>query len=106
MKADDNINATPQAGRASAIDFADKRRYENRMLYIKSVFAGMAAVVISVVLFPLVGIPAYKLIVRPGAEVVGWDPVAAAKSPTVWLAVLIIFAGGFTWEFRRLRKQA
>jgi hypothetical protein len=75
------------------------------MIYLKSVIAGIAALIISAALFPIVGILLYTLIARPQADsAIGWDPVSAAKSPTVWLIALIVFSAGFYWEFHGLTK--
>jgi hypothetical protein len=76
------------------------------MIYLKCIIVGIAALVIAAMLFPVVGILLYTLIARPPADVaIGFDPVSAVKSPTVWLIALIVFAVGFYWELHRLRKQ-
>jgi hypothetical protein len=75
------------------------------MIYFKSAIAGIVALVVSTVLFPVLGILLYTLVTRPPAgTAIGWDPVSAAKSPTVWLVASAVFGAGFYWEFHRLTK--
>jgi hypothetical protein len=30
-----------------------------------------------------------------------WDPIAFVRSPLMWVIVMVIFATGFVWEYRR-----
>jgi len=74
------------------------------MLYLRSVVAGIVALVIASVVLPIVGILLLTLMARPRAgTTIGFDPISIAKSsPTVWLIGLIVFVSGFYWEYRRL----
>ena len=77
------------------------------MLYLKSVIAGIVALVIASVVLPTLVILFFSaLTVRHrGGTAIGFDPVSIARSsPTVWLIGLIVFAAGFYWEYRRLVK--
>lgn len=71
------------------------------MVYLKSVLAGIAAVVV-VAIVSLFAVVAYLSIVyrRAGSAAVGWDPVSLTK-PGTWLLVIGIFLAGFFWEFHR-----
>jgi hypothetical protein len=35
---------------------------------------------------------------------IAWDPVSLT-TPSSWLVALVIFLGGFFWEFRRCRSK-
>ncbi len=75
------------------------------MVYLKSVLAGIAAVVIAMALSPFVAMLYIYLAYKPtGDEQLGWDPVSFAKTPAVWLIIALIFAAGFFWEFRQMTK--
>ena len=81
-------------------------RFEDRMVdLLKCLMAGIASLVIAAVLLPVVGILLFTFIVHPQPGMtIGFDPVSAAKSPTVWVIALIVFATGFFMEFYRLTK--
>ena len=72
------------------------------MVYLKSVLAGIAVVVV-VAIASLFVIVAYLSIVyrRAGSAAIGWDPISLAKPGTWLLFVIVIFLAGFFWEFRR-----
>jgi hypothetical protein len=75
------------------------------MIYLKTAIAGIIAVVVFIILFPLIGIPIYRLATQPKPNmVVGWDPIAAARSPVTWVAIFVVFCAGGLWELRRLTK--
>ena len=72
------------------------------MVYVKSLLAGLAALIIATVLSPFVmGIYLY-VVYKPAAnEGIGRDPISFAKQPLYWLIAALIFWAGFIWEFRR-----
>ena len=78
------------------------------MIFLKSLLAGVAAVVLVAIALPFV-IGIYMWIHRPpdtGADLggVGWDPISIAK-PSTLLVVIGIFLVGFIWEFFRATRK-
>lgn len=72
------------------------------MAYLKSIIAGIAAVVIAAALSPIVmGIYFYFVYGRGADETTGWDPTSFVKQPLIWTMTTAIFVAGFVWEFRR-----
>jgi preprotein translocase subunit SecY len=76
------------------------------VIYLKSILAGLLAVVAAAIL--LVFVVAVRLWVASRSSqtgAVGWDPISLAK-PWAWLtAVLAVFLVGFFWEFCRLSSK-
>lgn len=74
------------------------------MIYVKSLLAGVAALLVASVLFCVVG--AFWIIrnakVPPGTTV-GWD-IRVLNRPLFWLIPILAFAIGFYWEFRRASR--
>jgi hypothetical protein len=77
------------------------------MVYIKGLLAGLAALIIAMLISPfVVGLYGY-FAYRPNRnEAIGWDPISLVR-PAPWLIVtgICIFLIGFTWEFRRARAK-
>jgi hypothetical protein len=74
------------------------------MVYVKSLGAGIIALVIATILSPFI-VGLYLQIAYPTRDVaVGWDPVSFAKWPPAWFIGAAIFMTGFLWEFRRTAK--
>ena len=78
------------------------------MVFLKSLLAGIIAVVVVAIAVPF-GIMVYLWIRRPpdtGVDVpsIGWDPISATKPATV-LVVIGIFLAGFVWEFFRSTRK-
>ena len=71
------------------------------MIYIKSLVAGIAAVVIATLLMGLYLYIAYK---PTDNEAIAWDPISLAHRPSAWLIAAVIFIAGFLWEFRYSAK--
>ena len=72
------------------------------MIYLRSVIAGIVALILAGAFIYIGGFVAILMIVRPGGG--GLDlPISHAhtKSLAFWLVAIVIFAGGFFWEFRR-----
>jgi len=75
------------------------------MIYVKSLVAGIAAVVIATILPPfLMGLYLYIAYKPKENEAIGWDPISFTKQPVAWLIIALIFVAGFVWEFRRAAK--
>ena|SRR5882672_1278955 len=78
---------------------AEERRSakrEGKMVYLKSVLAGIAAVVIVAVASLFVGVAYLSLVYRrAGSGEIGWDPISLAKPGTWLLFVIAIFLAGF-----------
>ncbi len=76
-------------------------RYKRaRMIYIKSMCSGILAVILTPLLL-LIGLLIYS---RSLDFIITWD-VGGLKSPVFWIAVTLIFAVGYIWEYRRLSKR-
>ena len=80
------------------------------MIVLKSIFAGVLAVVIAAMVFAVV-IPTVSVLylswrLPPEKSVKGiglsFDPVAALRSPVSWITAVIVFSLGFYLEYRRL----
>ena len=77
------------------------------MIYLKSLFAGVVALAVSLFVF-FVGAGIYLWIaarkLKPqAAGAVAWDPISIT-SPGFLLGILAIFVAGFFWEFRRASR--
>jgi hypothetical protein len=71
------------------------------MIYVKSFFAGLFAVLVAA----LIGVLVLAVRFRPTASgTPGWDPLALFRLPLVWIVTLAIFLLGSYWEFRRLAR--
>jgi uncharacterized BrkB/YihY/UPF0761 family membrane protein len=78
------------------------------MAVLKSLLAGVAAVVLAAIGI-VVGIVFYLMLHhRPntGADsgAIGWDPISVARLPSL-LVITGIFLAGFIWEFRRATRE-
>ena len=81
------------------------------MIYIKSALVGLLALLITFAFLPIIGMLVLMIygFIHPPPEgySVGWDPISLVKrSP--WLPVaflVVVFASGFFWEFRRLMHR-
>ena len=78
------------------------------MIYVKSILAGLAASVLSAILY-FVGFSIYAIFYTAlhseiGGEI-GWDLVSIFKSSLIpRLVTLAAFILGFYWEFRRASR--
>jgi hypothetical protein len=76
------------------------------VIYLKSVLAGLAAVVIAELVLIVAGITA--LIVNASRQPsgseggIGWDPLSFARTPAGWMILVVAFVAGFWWEHQRL----
>ena len=74
------------------------------MIYFKSIFAGMVAVIIAIVLKFFAVALYVSVVFRPKAnEMVGIDVIGNSKEDLV--SFMLIFVVGFVWEFRRAAPQ-
>jgi uncharacterized integral membrane protein len=77
------------------------------MVYLKSAIAGILAVattalLIYVILTLLVIILIAHNSANEGFDLPHWQ--VHTESPAFWIVVVIVFAAGFLWEFRRIRS--
>ena len=75
----------------------------SKVVYAKSIVAGVLALVLVALLIPAIVIVEVVDILGPigiGKEMPRWQ----LGSPLFWLFAIIIFSAGFLWEFRRLSK--
>ena len=74
------------------------------MVYLKSLIAGIAVLLITMVV-AIFASGLYMYFASRSTEdgAIGWDPISL-KKPLIWIFAILIFAGGFLWEFRRATK--
>ena len=77
------------------------------MIYVKSVFAGVTALVLCAIILLLVSSISVKRDAPPNVavaiDVVSWAKQASTQSRYQLLA-LLVFGAGFYWEFQRASK--
>lgn len=75
------------------------------MIILKSLAAGLLAVLATAIVIVILAIVAL-LVLSAGNHAedtaIGWDPVAFGRAPLPWILVLVAFAIGFYWQYRRL----
>lgn len=75
------------------------------MLYVKSMLAGLAAILLATILIFIGGICAVVIIAsrqtHTGHMSVGWDPISFGRSGAGWIILGLAFLIGFWWEYRR-----
>jgi hypothetical protein len=75
------------------------------MVYVKSILAGLAAVVVSAVVLPIVALMAPTVRYRRGGyQGIGFDPSLLVHWPVAWVVGAVVFSAGFYWEFQRASK--
>jgi hypothetical protein len=74
------------------------------MIYVKSVLAGILAMLGVSILTAFVMGAYMSIVYHLGGGSIGWDPVSLT-SPFTWFVNLAIFFGGFFWEFRRCHSK-
>jgi len=67
------------------------------MAYLKSMLAGLAALVICALVVPMVAVLVPTFHYRPAVNPI----LLAAAWPVAWVVAAVIFAAGFYWEFCR-----
>jgi hypothetical protein len=74
----------------------EQRVDKNRMIYLKSVIAGLLAAIATFVV-GFISIPVYLAIAyrSSGMDSIGWDPVSTVRRPLIWLVLIGIFLAGF-----------
>ena len=91
-------------GLGFAADEAGALQEENNMIHIKSILAGVLAVLGTLLLHYLTVLARnYWLLWRSNAYM-GFDYGLAFRSAMFWLVVTLVFAAGYVWEFRRLSR--
>ena len=72
------------------------------MIYLKSIFAGLAAVMVTSIVLAIILMVWLSLTTR---EQVGIDVISVARWPVAWIYLLVLFGLGFGCELRRLAKR-
>jgi hypothetical protein len=75
------------------------------MIILKSLAAGLLAVLATVVVITILAVVALLVLsARNNSDetVIGWDPVAFGHEPLPWIIFLFVFAIGFYWQSRRI----
>ena len=80
-----------------------------RMIYVKSVLAGLIALILVPIFLIgvlIVGMLIYTFVhSTQGEGSVGWDPISLwHMNPIFWSIPALIFLTGFIWEYRRLTR--
>jgi hypothetical protein len=76
---------------------------EPNMINVKSLLAGIAAMVAALILyFGVLVVSVFRE--APPGTVVGWDVPSFTRQPFFWLIPLLDFATAFYWEFRRASR--
>lgn len=76
------------------------------MNVVKSIVVGLLFVLGLAVISPLIALAVASVLPSPkhGGSW-GWDPVWFARSPLAWAIIVVIFAAGAVWEYRRLLPE-
>jgi len=76
------------------------------MILRKCIFAGLLALVIAAYVLPITVSVYLSWTSHLGDnEAIGFDPVAAIRSPSVWIIAVLVFGLGFYLEYRRLKAR-
>ena len=69
------------------------------MVWLKSLVAGVAGVMLVVIL----GVFTIPLVLRfRTGQTVAWDPISVIRHTVAWVILGLGFLVGFLWEYRRL----
>jgi len=71
------------------------------MIYLKSFFAGLAAVIVTSIVLVIILTVWLSVTTR---EQVGIDIISIARWPDAWMYLIVLFGLGFGWKLRRLVK--
>jgi hypothetical protein len=74
----------------------------------KCILAGLLALLITAIVLPMSVCVYFTWTIHPDkneAATFGFDPVAAARSPTVWIIAVLVFGFGFYLQYRRLKAR-
>jgi hypothetical protein len=72
------------------------------MIYIKSILVGVVALFATTIMYLVILITALlRLHPPPPGAKVGFNLLSILDRPSFWLVMLLAFALGFHWEFRR-----
>ncbi|MGH9433471.1 MAG: hypothetical protein ACRD3T_18220 [Terriglobia bacterium] len=77
------------------------------MIIIKSILAGLVALVV-VALLLIIGVLIAGILTATRGPTIGIDPVSIMRSfPGYWVMPIIVFSLGFFWEYKRVKfRQA
>lgn len=76
------------------------------MVFLKSIMVGVATMVSAAICLGIAAIIvlAFKSSNLPDGQTLQWDPVSLLRtSSTAWMILLISFALGFWWEYRKAK---
>jgi len=75
------------------------------MIFLKSIAAGLTAVLATAVAIAVSAIVALFLLSarnQTNDTVIGWDLVEFGRAPLAWIIFLFAFEAGFYWQYGRL----
>jgi uncharacterized membrane-anchored protein len=79
------------------------------MVFLKSIMVGIATMVSAAICsgIAMIIVLAFKSRNLPDGQTLQWDPVSLLRSSsTTWLILLISFALGFWWEYRKAKANS
>jgi uncharacterized BrkB/YihY/UPF0761 family membrane protein len=74
------------------------------MIILKSLAAGLLAVLAMAIVIVILAIEALLMLSAKNHSEdtsIGWDPIAFGRAPLPWIIILLVFAAGFYWQYRR-----
>jgi uncharacterized BrkB/YihY/UPF0761 family membrane protein len=76
------------------------------MIIGKCILSGLLALLIAAIVLPMSVCAYLTWTVHPAQnEAIGFDPINAARSPTVWIIAVLVFGLGFYLQYRRLKAR-
>ena len=75
------------------------------MIILKSLAAGLLAVLttaMTIIILAIVTVLALSAGNHREDTSIGWDPVAFGRAPLAWVILVLAFAAGFYWQYRRI----
>ena len=77
------------------------------MIFLKSIFAGLLAVLIAAIVLPVSVCVYLTWTAHPGNnEAIGFDPISMVRSsPYLWIIPVLVFGLGFYLEYTRLKAR-
>ena len=77
------------------------------MIFVKSILAGFLSLFVGAILLWVGFAAVFAIVSPPGREAVSIDVVSVCRNPSFIYLIIItsMFALGFVWEFRRLKRR-
>jgi len=88
------------------VDCVSSLGQEHRLVFLKSIMVGVVTMVSAAICsgIAVIIVLAFKSRNLPDGQTINWDPVSLLRSSsTAWLILLISFAFGFWWEYRKAK---